>query len=210
MMPKKRTNISKNSTDEINETPKNLVPIGVSNRHVHLKQEDLDILFGDGYALTIKKPLSQPGQFACEEVVEIQVGERYLKKVRVLGPIRKRTQIEISASDARKLRCVAPVRKSGDLDGSAPVILVGPKGKVDLSEGMIIANRHIHLSPAESEKFNIKDKDIISVRVRGEKAGIFQKVQCRVKDTYAFEMHIDTDDAAAFMLNTGDKLEMII
>jgi putative phosphotransacetylase len=188
---------------------KNLVPVGVSNRHAHLSQADLDTLFGEGYQLTIKKDLSQPGQYACDECVDVWVGEKSFPGVRILGPVRRESQVEVSASDARKLRANPPVRNSGDLDGSQPCKLVGPKGEVELSKGMIIANRHIHMTPEDAAKYNVKDKDVISVRVGGEKGGVFDEVMCRVNPTYAFEMHIDTDDAAAFMLNTGDFGEML-
>ncbi len=188
---------------------KNLVPVGVSNRHAHLSQADLDSLFGEGYELTVKKDLSQPGQYACEECIEVWVGEKNFPSVRILGPVRPESQVEVSASDARKLRANPPVRNSGDLDGSQACKLVGPKGEVELTKGMIIANRHIHMTPEDAAKYNVKDKDVISVRVGGEKGGVFDEVMCRVSPKYAFEMHIDTDDAAAFMLNTGNFGEML-
>ena len=188
---------------------KNLVPVGVSNRHAHLSQADLDSLFGEGYELTVKKDLSQPGQYACEECIEVWVGEKNFPSVRILGPVRPESQVEVSASDARKLRAKPPVRNSGDLDGSQACKLVGPKGEVELTKGMIIANRHIHMTPEDAAKYNVKDKDVISVRVGGEKGGVFDEVMCRVSPKYAFEMHIDTDDAAAFMLNTGNFGEML-
>jgi putative phosphotransacetylase len=187
----------------------NTVPVGISNRHIHLSKEDLETLFGCGYKLTLKKALSQPGEFACEEVLDIKVGERSIKGIRVLGPIRRQTQVEISASDARKLRSKPPVRSSGHLEGSAPVTVIGPKGSIDLKEGLIIANRHIHFTPSDAEKFDIKDSDIISVKWGGEKGGIFDDVCCRVSKNYSLELHIDTDDASAFMLNNGDRLEVL-
>lgn len=188
----------------------NLVPVGISNRHIHLSKDDLNTLFGYGYKLTHKKALTQPGEFACEEVLDVKVGERMIKNVRVLGPVRRQTQVEVSASDARRLRAKPPVRSSGCLEGSAPVTLIGPKGSIDLKEGLIIANRHIHFTPSDAEKFGIKDSDTISVKWGGEKGGIFDAVCCRVSSNYYFELHIDTDDASAFMLNNGDKLEMIL
>ena len=194
----------------ISQVSSNTVPVGISNRHIHLSQGDLERLFGRGYTLTLKKALSQPGEFACEEVLDIKVGEKLLKGVRVLGPVRRQTQVEVSASDARRLRTKAPVRASGDLAGSAPVTIIGPKGSIELGEGLIIANRHIHLTPCDAAKYGIRDKDIISVRVSGEKGGVMGNVCCRVSDKYSYEMHIDTDDASAFMLNNGDKLDMIL
>ncbi len=194
----------------ISQMSSNTVPVGISNRHIHLSKSDLERLFGAGYSLTIKKALSQPGEFACEEVLDIKVGERMIKGVRVLGPTRRQTQVEVSASDARRLRTKAPVRASGDLAGSAPVTIIGPKGSIDLSEGLIIANRHIHLTSSDAAKYGIRDKDIISVRWNGEKGGVLDGVCCRVNENYSYEMHIDTDDASAFMLNNGDQLEMIL
>lgn len=188
----------------------NSVPVGISNRHIHLSKKDLETLFGYGYKLTLKKALSQPGEFACEEVLDIKVGERMIKGVRVLGPVRRQTQVEVSASDARKLRAKPPVRSSGDLEGSAPVTVIGPKGSINLKEGLIIANRHIHFTPNDAEKFGIKDSDTISVKWGGEKGGILDNVCCRVSKNYSFELHIDTDDASAFMLQNGDRLEMIL
>lgn len=190
-------------------TSKIIVPIGVSNRHIHLSQKDQDILFGEGYEMKVFRALSQPGQFAYEEAVGIHVGEKSFPKVRILGPVRSQTQIEVSASDARKLRSTPPVRSSGDLVGSSPVTVVGPKGSVKLSEGMIIANRHIHMTPVEAEQYDIQDKDFVSVRVGGEKGGVLDNVLCRVSPNYYYELHIDTDDAAAFMMNTGDVAEII-
>ena len=140
-----------------------------SNRHAHLSQADLDTLFGEGYELTVMKDLSQPGQYACEECIEVWVGEKNFPSVRILGPVRPESQVEVSASDARKLRAKPPVRNSGDLDGSQACKLIGPKGEVELTKGMIIANRHIHMTPEDAAKYNVKDKDVISVRVGGRK-----------------------------------------
>ncbi len=188
----------------------NKVTVGISGRHVHLSQNDLDTLFGEGYELTNFKDLSQPGQFACEEKVDIiSSAGREIKGVRILGPVRNQTQIEISRSDAIRAKFEAPVRPSGDLKGSSACTVVGPKGKVELTEGVVVANRHIHLHTTDAEKMNLADKQIVSVKVDGEKGGILANVTVRVHDTYAMDFHVDTDDAAAFELNNGQEVEVI-
>lgn len=185
------------------------VPVGVSNRHIHLSQQDLDTLFGYGHKLTKIKDLTQPGEFACDEVVDIFVNDKSIKRVRILGPVRKQTQVEISSSDARKLRANPPVKGSGKLEGSSPVTIAGPKGKIDLKQGLIIANRHIHLTPVDAQRTGLKDNQIVSVKFSGEKGGVLDNVCCRVSPKYFFEMHIDTDDASAFGVNNGDRAEII-
>ena len=139
--------------------------VETSARHVHVTKEHLDILFGEGYELTKKKDLSQPGQFACNERVAVIGAKGQFPAVSILGPVRTATQVEISASDARTLGVAAPVRESGDIAGSAPCRLVGPKGEVEISEGVIVAKRHIHMTPADAENFGVKDKDVVSVKI---------------------------------------------
>lgn len=179
------------------------VPIGVSARHVHLTQADVETLFGKGYALTKKKELIG-GQYAANETVTI-VGLklRAIENVRVLGPTRKASQVEISATDAVKLGIKAPVRESGNIKGSAPIAIVGPKGAVYLSEGCIIAKRHIHMAPADAAAAKVQDGDIVSVRVDNERGTTFNNVQIRVDDSFTLEMHIDTDEANASKISTG-------
>ena len=165
--------------------------VETSARHVHVTKEALAVLFGEGATLTNKKNLSQPGQFACEEKVTV-VGPKGSLKASILGPERKDCQVELSATDA------APVRESGDIAGSAPCKLVGPCGEVELSEGVIIAKRHIHLTPADAEELGVADKDIVWVKVNTEgRALIFGDVVCRVSDKFARAMHIDTDESNA-------------
>lgn len=186
------------------------VPVAVSARHVHLAQKEIDILFGPGYQLTKRNDLYQPGEFAANEVVTL-VGPklRPLTNVRILGPVRDRTQVEISRTDAIFLGIQAPVRRSGDLAGSAPITLVGPKGSVTLPEGAIIANRHIHMSPVEAEKWGLKDNDEVTVRtVNSERPTIFGGVQVRVSPKFKLVMHIDTDDANAAGLQCNDEVEI--
>lgn len=173
------------------------LPIALSNKHIHLSQADIDVLFGQGYELTHKKDLSQPGQFACEEMVEV-VGPKGSTKMRVLGPARPESQVEVSLADARGLGIAVPVRQSGDTEGTPGCKLVGPKGEVELTEGVIAAKRHIHFSPEDAEAMGIKDRQIVKVEVETNgRSLIFGDVMCRVKDTYATFMHIDTDESNA-------------
>lgn len=180
-----------------------LVPIGVSARHVHLTKEHVEVLFGEGYELTKKKEL-MGGQFASNEMVTI-VGLklRAIENVRILGPVRKNSQVEISATDAVKLGVKAPLRDSGDLNGSAPIAIVGPKGAIYLKEGCIIAKRHIHMSPKDALLAGVSDKDIVSVKVENERGTLFQQVLIRVDESFTLEMHIDTDEANAVQISTG-------
>lgn len=183
------------------------VPVGVSNRHIHLSQQDLETLFGKGYELTPMKELSQPGQYACKECLTI-IGPslRPIEKVRVLGPVRKASQVEISRTDSFVLKVKPPVRESGDIKGSAPVTIVGPKGIVELKEGCIIANRHIHMSEEEGAKFGIRDGEYVTVDVNGERRTTFYDVQVRVNKAFRLEMHVDTDDANAAGIGNGAKV----
>ncbi len=183
------------------------IPIGVSNRHIHLTQEHVDILFGKGYTLTPLKDLSQPGQFACKETLTL-VGPsmRPIEGVRVLGPLRKQSQVEISVTDSFVLKVKPPVRESGKLSGSAPITIVGPKGIVQLTEGCIIANRHIHMSPEDAARFGVKDGDYINVDVVGTKHTLWYDVQIRVSDKFRLEMHVDTDDANAAGIGNGSRV----
>jgi len=186
------------------------VPVGVSNRHIHLSKADLETLFGAGYELTPIKDLSQPGQFACKECLTI-VGPslRPIENVRVLGPVRKASQVEISRTDSFVLKVKPPVRESGDIAGSAPVTIIGPKGVVTLKEGCIIANRHIHMSLDEGAAFGLKDGDYVNVEAKGERKTLFYDVQVRVHKDFRLEMHIDTDDANAAGIGNGAKVTII-
>lgn len=184
------------------------VPVGISNRHIHLSQEHLEVLFGPGYELTVKKDLSQTGQYAAEETLIIEGPKSSMKNVRILGPVRKETQVEISRTDAFGLGLKPPVRDSGFLEDSPGLKLIGPKGEVELDKGVIIAQRHIHMNEADAEAFGVKDKDIVSVRVGGERGLIFDNVLVRVRGDFVLEMHIDTDEANAAMLNNGQMVEV--
>ena len=186
-----------------------LVPIGVSARHIHLTQADVETLFGKGYQLTKKKEL-MGGQFASNELVTI-VGLklRAIENVRILGPVRKASQVEISATDAIKLGIKAPIRESGKIEGSAPIAIVGPCGVIYLKEGCIIASRHSHMSPADAKEAGVKNGDVVSVKVENERATTYNNVLIRVDPTFTLEMHIDTDEANAAKISTGMKAEII-
>lgn len=187
----------------------NMLPIALSNRHVHLSQEHIEILFGKGYELTKKKDLSQPGQYACEEKIDIVGPKNTLKGVRILGPARKSTQVEISLTDGFTLGVIPPVRDSGDLAGSPGAKLIGPKGEVEIEEGIIAAARHIHMHTTDAEKFDVKDKDRVKVRVKGDRGLIFENVLVRVNENYALEMHVDVDEGNAAAVKNGDLVEII-
>ena len=186
------------------------IPVGISNRHIHLSREHVDILFGKGYQLTKLKDLSQPGQYACKEQLTL-VGPsmRAIEGVRVLGPERKSSQVEISRTDSFTLKVKPPVRESGDIKGSAPVTVIGPKGIVTLNEGCIIANRHIHMSEDEGKAFGVRDGEYVDVELTGERRSLFYDVQIRVHKDFRLEMHIDTDDANAAGVGNGFKAKLI-
>ena len=186
-----------------------LVPVGVSARHVHLTQGHVEILFGTGYQLTKKKEL-MGGQFASNELVTI-VGLklRAIENVRILGPARGRSQVEISATDAVKLGVKAPIRESGDVAGSAPIALVGPKGALYLTEGCIVAKRHIHMAPKDAIAAGVSDGDMVSVKAENERGTVFHEVKIRVDESFTLEMHIDTDEANAAKIATGDSGRVI-
>lgn len=172
--------------------------IETSARHVHLSPAHLNILFGEGYVLTNKKDLSQPGQFACEERVTLSGPKGDIKNVSILGPTRKDTQVEVSFTDARTLGLVPPVKESGDITETPGIKLIGPKGEVSLDKGVIVAKRHIHLTPQDSSDFGVKDKQQVNVRVINDnRSVIFGDVVVRVNENFAAAMHIDTDEANA-------------
>lgn len=184
------------------------IPVGVSNRHIHLSQADLEALFGPGAVLHNKKDLKQPGQFACDEVLTVIGPKGSLKKVRVLGPVRPESQVEVSKTDARTLGITAPVRESGVLAGTPGVVLEGPCGKVELTHGVIVAQRHIHLDPETASALNVKDKDSVCVETFGERGCILKNVTVRVSSKYAPEMHVDTDEANACQMKDNDMIRI--
>lgn len=184
--------------------------IETSARHVHVTKEVLETLFGEGYELTVKKELSQPGQFASNERVAVIGTKGQFPAVSILGPVRPETQVELSASDARSIGVAAPIRESGDIAGSGACKLVGPKGEVEISEGVIVAKRHIHATPEDAEALGVKDKEIVNVKVESaERSLIFGDVVVRVSPKYALAMHIDTDESNAASVTPGMMVEIV-
>lgn len=186
------------------------IPVGVSNRHFHVTREDWRVLFGD-VEPGVLRDVRQPGQWAGKETVDIEGPKGRIQRVRLLGPFRKHTQVEVSRSDAFALGIKAPVRGSGTLKGAAPLRLVGPKGSVDLGEGAIIAQRHIHLTPDDARKLAVKDKELVRVRAGsgGPRELVFEDVLARVSKDFALEFHVDTDEANAAWLKNGDVVTII-
>ena len=200
----------KKALEQINsDKNENEIKVGVSQRHIHLSQEDLETLFGKGFELTKAKTL-MGREFASEQFVTL-VGPslKSIERVRVLGPVRKNTQVEISRTDTFILKVSPPVRPSGEIKGSEKLVIVGPKGCVYLKEGVIIANRHIHLTPEFAAKHNIADNDYVDVLVEGIKPTKFFDVQVRIRDDFNVEMHIDTDDANSAGIKNGDNVKII-
>ena len=185
------------------------VNIGVSARHVHVTKEDVKILFGEGYELTKKVDLSQPGQYACNEQVIIKGEKGSIERVRILGPERSKTQVEVSKTDSFALGIKPPVRNSGDLEGAASVTIIGPKGEIT-KNAAIIASRHLHINSSDAEKLGIINKEFVTLKIGGEKPGILENVYVRISDSFVYEVHLDTDDANAFLIKNGDEAELII
>ncbi|WP_068774702.1 phosphate propanoyltransferase [Paenibacillus sp. FJAT-26967] len=180
------------------------IPIGISARHIHLSEDHIHILFGEGYELSAMKDLSQPGQFAANETVAAEGPKGRFDKVRILGPARKNSQLEISRTDAFTLGLQPPVRESGNIEGTPGIKVIGPKGEVVLDEGVIVAARHIHFHTEDAKRWGIEDKQRLRVRVETDRPVIFEDVIARVSDQFALDMHIDTDEGNAAGLRTGD------
>lgn len=185
------------------------LPIGVSNRHIHLTEKDKDVLFGEGYQLQVLRDLSQTGQYATKDLVTIAGPGGTIERVRVLGPIRKGTQVEVSRGDAIRLGLKPPVRESGDIAGSSPVTIIGPKGSVYLEEGLIIAKRHIHMAPSDAQFYGVSDGDVVRVKTAGERGTIFDQVSIRVNPDFVLEFHIDIDEANSAGVNNGGMAYLI-
>jgi putative phosphotransacetylase len=198
-----------NMGNEVVVVKSNMIPVGVSARHVHLSREDLNTLFGDGYELTVYRPLSQPEQYAANEKVNLVGPRGRLDGVRILGPVRSKTQVEISMTDAIKLGIRPPVRDSGAIEGSESLTIEGPNGVVTIEKGAILAQRHIHLSPDAAKELDVTDKQIVSVKTTGPRSLVFNNVLCRVSPSFTREFHIDTDEANAALLCTGDEVELV-
>ncbi|WP_338834959.1 Phosphate propanoyltransferase [Moorella humiferrea] len=185
------------------------VPVGVSGRHVHLTKEHFQILFGPGQELTRIRDLVQPGEFAAKETVTIVGPKGVLEKVRIIGPLRSYSQVELSRTDSFKLGVNPPVRDSGDHHNSPGCVLIGPAGVLTLTQGVIIALRHIHMPTNEARRYGLKDKDKVNVKVGGERGLVFQNVLVRVHPNYRLEFHIDTDEANACLLNNEDVVQVL-
>lgn len=177
------------------------IPVEVSARHCHLSRADSEKLFGLGHELKSAKQLSQLSDFACQETVAIENNNHILENMRVIGPLREKTQVEISKTDAVFLGVNTPIRLSGDIAGSQGIILIGPVGRVDLTEGLIIAKRHLHCATEEAKRYKLKSGDIVSVRVEGERQIIFENIIVRVGDGYRICLHLDTDEGNAAGIN---------
>lgn len=187
-----------------------LVPIGISARHIHLSKSHIEALFGPGYELQVMKDLTQPGQYAAMETVAVVGPRGRFDKVRILGPARKESQLEVSMTDALKLGISAPVRESGNIEGTPGVKVIGPQGEVELERGVIIAARHIHFHTSDAARWGIQDKQVLKVKTTGSRPLIFEDVIARVSETFALDMHIDTDEGNAAGVKTGDLAEIII
>ena len=185
------------------------VPVGISVRHIHLTRADVDKLFGYGYQLTPKKALSQPGPFACEKCQDVIGPKGELKRVRILGPKRSATQIELAQTDCRTIGVNAPVRSSGDTKGTPGVTLRGPLGELTVPEGVIVADRHLHMTPAQAAAFGLADGDRVQIRINGLKPGIMGGVLVRASNKCALDFHIDTDDGNAFLLKQGQLVTVL-
>lgn len=185
------------------------IPVGISNRHIHLSESDLKVLFGEGYELTNIKDLSQPGQFACKEMVTICGPKGAIEKVRVLGPIRSKTQVEVLHSDRFKLGVTAPSRLSGDLAGTPGITVIGPKGSVQLSEGLIVAQRHIHMTCQDAARLGVHDGQTVSLNIEGPRGGTLSNVIIRANDKSKLDCHLDTDEANAMDIGPATKVTII-
>ncbi|MGH4120543.1 phosphate propanoyltransferase [Clostridium sp.] len=182
------------------------IPVGVSNRHIHLSQADLKGLFGDGYQLTKSKDLSQPGQYACKETVTICGPKGAIEKVRILGPVRSKTQVEVLTGDSFKLGTVSQARLSGDLQGTPGITLIGPKGSVQTTEGLIVAQRHIHMTLKDAQGLGVHDGQMVSIQINGERGGTYNNVAVRANEASSLECHLDTEEANAMNLNSLSKI----
>lgn len=196
--------ITKIVADKMKDLESYKIPIGVSNRHIHVSQKDLDKLFGEGYTLTKKGDLKQPGQFASNETVTIRGPKGEFEKVRILGPVREESQVEISMTDSFRLGVRPPIKESGQLENTPGLEIIGPKGSVQIPQGTIIALRHIHMTPEQAMKIGVKDKDVVEVETFGERQGVLGNVLIRVSDKYSLEMHVDVDEANACSLKNND------
>ncbi|OFI06657.1 phosphate propanoyltransferase [Clostridium acetireducens DSM 10703] len=199
---------SKDTSTAVHKDPSG-IPVGVSNRHVHLSRKDLDILFGKDYNLVKIKDLSQPGQYACKETVTICGPKGAIEKVRILGPIRSKTQVEVLAGDCIKLGTVPHVKLSGDLARTSPITIVGPKGSVQIDEGLIVAQRHIHMTPEDAKNLGVHDGQIVSIKFEDLRGGIYNNVAIRANDSSKLECHLDIEEANAMSINSKSRVAIV-
>ncbi len=191
------------------QTGRRIVPVAVSNRHIHLSRSHVEQLFGAGYQLTPVKPLSQPGQFACEETLTIKGSKGSIAKVRVLGPERPDTQIEISATDSFKLGVPIVVHMSGEVQGTAGCTVTGPKGTVELQQGLMISRRHLHISSEQAKQYRLQNGDVVKLRFGGIRPVVLEDVLVRAGDGHELEVHVDMDEANAALIKNGDYMEIV-
>lgn len=196
--------VAKKVAERLNEIEKLKIPVGVSNRHIHLTRQDLDLLFGKGYELTKKSDLKQLGQFAANETVTIRGAKGEFENVRILGPLRKKTQVEISITDSFRLGVKAPIKESGKIEGTPGIEIIGPKGNISIDQGTIVALRHIHMTNAQAKSMGVVDGQFVDVQVYGQRKATISKVLIRVSDSFVLEMHLDTDEANAVGIKNGD------
>ncbi|GAA0076532.1 phosphate propanoyltransferase [Clostridium sp. CTA-5] len=185
------------------------IPVGISNRHIHLSKKDLPLLFGEGYELTKLKELSQPGQYACKETLTICGPKGAIEKVRILGPVRSKSQVEVLAGDCFSLGVAPHTRLSGNLSKTPGITLIGPKGSVQLQEGLIVAQRHIHMTPKDAKHFNVFDGEIVSIQFDDLRGGIYSNVAVRANDESFLECHIDIEEANAMNINSKSKIKIV-
>ena len=186
-----------------------VIPVGVSNRHIHLCQAHVDALFGEGHSLSPIKELSQPGQYACKETLTICGPKGAIEKVRVLGPVRSNTQVEVLAGDAFKLGITAPTRLSGDVNGTPGVTMIGPAGSVQANEGLVVAQRHIHMNHDDAQRLGVRDGQIVAVQLDGPRGGVFHNVMVRATDSSALEFHVDIEEANAMNINSKSRIKIV-
>lgn len=192
------------------EAPRtNAIPVGISNRHIHLSRADLNTLYGTGYQLTKLKALSQPGQFACKETVTICGPKGAVEKLRILGPVRSHTQVEVLQGDCFKLGVFAPIRLSGDLSGTPGITVIGPKGSIQLKEGLMVAQRHIHMTPEDTVRFGVADGQVVGIKVDGPRGGVYYNTTIRATRTSQLECHVDTEEANAMNINSKTTITII-
>ncbi len=199
----------KATVNQTTQDDPSVITVGISNRHIHLSQADMDAIFGPGYEMTKIKDLSQPGQFACKETVTICGPKGAIENVRILGPVRPKTQIEILAGDCFKLGAKAPAKLSGELTGTPGITIVGPKGSVQTAEGLIVAQRHIHMTPQDADRIGVCDGQVVSIQVDGPRGGTYGNVAVRATNASALECHIDTEEANAMSVKSDSKIKII-